>query len=121
MGFVAQQIAREKKLQGSKCERCGYVDFPPIRACPQCGPAYTQEVKPIELPTVGTVITWTKLQVAPKGFPSPLFHCVIDVGNVKLLGTVQGVESLQVGEKLMIVEDVSGKFPFIFCRPPKSP
>lgn len=117
MGSVVQQITREKKLQGSKCKRCGYVGFPPIRACPQCGPKYVEQVKPMVLPTVGTVVIWTKLQVAPKGFPSPLLHCVLDLGNVKLLGTVWGVEKIQVGEKLMIVEDVSGKFPFIFSRP----
>lgn len=66
---------------------------------------------------MGTVVTWAKLQVAPKGFPSPLLHCVLDLGNVKLLGTVQGTVEIIIGEKLVVVEDTTGRFPFVFSRP----
>jgi uncharacterized OB-fold protein len=117
MGSVAQQIVREKKLLGSKCERCQYVSYPAMGVCPKCGPRYAEQVKPTELPTMGAVVTWAKLQVAPKGFPSPLLHCVLDLGNVKLLGTVQGTEEIRIGEKMVITEDPSGRFPFVFSRP----
>ena len=119
MAVMAEQLAREKRLQGSKCERCGSVSFPALSVCPNCGPAYAKEVFSTELPTMGTVVTWTRLQVAPKGFPSPLLHCVLDVGAVKILGTVQGASSIENGDRLLIAEDQNGKFPFIFCRPAK--
>jgi uncharacterized OB-fold protein len=107
---------REKRLFGSKCGRCGYVSFPAMTICPRCGPMYVKEVKPTELPLMGAAITWTKLQVAPKGFPSPLTHCVVDLGGVKVIGTVQGSLEVQGGEILEVVEDPSGRFPFVFSR-----
>ena len=117
MGSVAEQMVHEKKLQGSKCDRCGYVCFPAISVCPKCGPGYVEQVKLTELPTTGTVITWTKLRVAPKSFPSPLLHCILDLGIVKILGTVQGTEEIRLREKMAIMEDTSGRFPYVFCRP----
>jgi uncharacterized OB-fold protein len=116
MTSVVQQETGEKRLYGSRCSRCGYVSFPAMTVCPKCGPAYSKEVKPIELPSVGTVITWTKLQVAPKGFPSPLVHCIVDLGMVNIIGTVQGTSEIRSGEKMAIVKDPTGKFPFIFSR-----
>ena len=117
MASVVQQETREKRLIGSRCDRCGSVSFPAMTVCRKCGPTYSKQVKPVELPSIGTVITWTKLQVAPKGFPSPLVHSVIDVGGVKIIGTVQGAPEIQCGEKLVIVEDPSRRFPFALSRP----
>lgn len=117
MGSVAEQIVHEKKLQGSKCDRCDYICFPAISVCPKCGPAYVGQVTLTELPTTGTVVTWTKLRVAPKGFPSPLLHCVLDLGSVRILGTAQGTETIQIGDKMVVAEDTSGRFPYVFCRP----
>ena len=121
MAAMAEQMAKEKKLQGSKCGRCGAVTFPALVVCPNCGPAYAGEVHSTELPTTGKVITWTILHLAPKGFPSPLLQCVLDVGAVRILGTVLASEGIQNGEILMIAEDPNGKFPFVFCRLPKHP
>ena len=115
MGSVVDQIIHEKKLQGSKCARCSYVCFPAISVCPKCGPAFVEHVRLAELPSKGTVITWTQLRVAPKGFPSPLLHCVLDLGIVKILGTVQRTDEVRIGEKMVIVEDASGRFPYVFC------
>jgi uncharacterized OB-fold protein len=116
MAPVVQEGIREKRLFGSKCGRCGYISFPAMTLCPKCGPTYVKEVKPTELPSMGAAITWTKLQVAPKGFPSPLIHCVVDLSGVKIIGTVQGSLEIQGGENLAVVEDPSGRFPFVFSR-----
>jgi uncharacterized OB-fold protein len=70
-------------------------------------------VKPLELPKVGTVVTWTRLQVAPKGFPSPIVHCVVDLGGVKIAGTVGGPTEIRSGQKAGVFEDPTGRFPFI--------
>jgi uncharacterized OB-fold protein len=82
---------------------------------------HSEKVKAHELPSEGTVTTWTKLHVAPKGFPLPLLHCVLDLGGVKILGTVQGNHVIQIGDRLMIVEDPTGQFPFVFKRPTTLP
>lgn len=117
MASVVQQETREKKLYGSECSRCGYVSFPAMTVCAKCGPTYSKEVKPVELPSVGTAVTWTKLQVAPKGFPSPLVHCIVDLEGVKIIGTVQGTSEIRSDEKMLIVKDPTGKFPFVLSRP----
>src|SRR5271157_5598348 len=117
MASMIEQVAREKKLKGSKCTLCGTVNFPPLRICGKCGPRHAAETQSIELPTIGEVVTWTKLRVAPMGFPSPLIQCVLDLGIVKILGTVQGVAELENGVKLVTSEDPSGRFPFVLRRP----
>jgi uncharacterized OB-fold protein len=117
MATVVQQEVHGKKLYGSKCFRCGYVSFPAQAICPRCGPFRSTEVKTFELPERGTVVTWTQLKVAPKGFPSPLSHCVLDLGCVKIVGTIQGCPDTRKDEKLIIVEDQSAKFPYAFAHP----
>jgi uncharacterized OB-fold protein len=114
MASVTKQMIHEKKLQGSKCDKCGYVSFPAMKVCAKCGPTYAERVKPIEIPTFGTVVTWAGLRVAPRGFPSPLLHCVLDLGSVKILGTVQGTPGIRIGDKLVTADDPSGRFPFVF-------
>jgi uncharacterized OB-fold protein len=116
-----QQETGEKRLRGSKCDRCGRIAFPAMAVCPKCGPTHPGTVQPVELPSAGTVVTWTVLHVAPKGFPSPLVHCILDLGGVKILGTFQGSPEIQSGEVLRIVEDPTGKFPFVFTRPTAKP
>ena len=120
MAAMVEQVTREKKLKGSKCGRCGTVNFPAVRVCAKCGPEHALEMQVFELPTIGRAITWTKLRVAPKGFPSPLIECVVDMGVVKILGTVQGISELANGMKLMTSEDPSGRFPFILSQPSDS-
>ena len=117
MAAMIEQVTREKKLKGSKCKLCGTVNFPPVPVCGKCGPRHAAEMQPLELPTIGQVVTWTNLRVAPKGFPSPLTQCVLDLGVAKIFGTVQGSFELVNGMKLMTTEDPSGRFPFILCRP----
>lgn len=53
MGSIAEQVVHEKKLQGSKCEICGYVCFPATSVCPKCGPQNANHVKLTELPSKG--------------------------------------------------------------------
>jgi uncharacterized OB-fold protein len=114
---MVEQVAREKKLKGSKCKVCGTVNFPTVLVCGRCGPQAASEMQPFELPSVGQVVTWTKLRVAPKGFPSPLVQCVLDLRVVKILGTVHGASEVQNGIRLMTSEDPTGQFPFILCPP----
>ena len=116
MATVAQQETGEKRLRGSRCDLCGRIAFPPMAVCPGCGPTHSGAVRQVELPSRGTVVTWTVLHVAPKGFPSPLLHCVLDLGGMKILGTLQGSPEIQSGEVLSIVEDPTERFPFVFTR-----
>ncbi len=107
-------MAREKTLHSSKCDRCGLMSFPPMIVCPKCGPDFMKEVKQAELPSLGIVVTWTKVHVTPPGFPSPLLMCIADFG-VNMLGTLHGNPEIQEGDKVRIIEDPSGKLPFQFA------
>ncbi|MCP5192042.1 MAG: OB-fold domain-containing protein [Pseudomonadales bacterium] len=55
--------AKKPALLGSRCDRCGIASFPAARSCMACG---SQEVTVEELPSRGTLWTWTVQQFMPK-------------------------------------------------------
>lgn len=50
-------------LIGSRCSLCGAVTFPQAPGCPRCGETQMQE---FDLPTRGTLYTWTTQEFLPK-------------------------------------------------------
>lgn len=63
-------------LLGSRCGRCGHVDFPPAAACLSCR---ADEVHPIDLGNEGTLFCETTVHV-----PTPRFPAGYSVGYVTL-------------------------------------
>lgn len=53
--------AEEPKLIGGRCTGCAAVTFPTQSRCPRCS---TPTMEDIELPTEGTLVSWTT-----QGFP----------------------------------------------------
>ena len=61
----AREIPQRYRFEGARCRACGKVAFPPRRVCPGChGEAFDACV----LPDEGTLVTWTVIHVAPRGF-----------------------------------------------------
>jgi uncharacterized OB-fold protein len=50
-------------LIGSQCSSCGAVTFPQAPGCPRCGEA---QMAAFNLPTLGTLYTWTTQEFLPK-------------------------------------------------------
>lgn len=63
-------------LLGSRCGRCGHVDFPPAGACLSCR---TEDVHPIDLGSEGTLFCETTVHL-----PTPRFAAGHPVGYVTL-------------------------------------
>ena len=53
--------SEDPKLIGSRCDDCGTVTFPVQSRCPRCS---TTTMSDLELPTEGTLVSWTT-----QGFP----------------------------------------------------
>jgi uncharacterized protein len=53
--------ADEPKLIGARCTECAAVTFPSQSRCPRCS---TSSMEDLELPTRGTLVSWTT-----QGFP----------------------------------------------------
>lgn len=50
-------------LLGARCRLCGARTFPAASGCPRCG---EEEMEAVELPTRGTLYTWTTQEFLPK-------------------------------------------------------
>ena len=78
---MATQIAIDERLFtwpsddphliGSKCADCGNVAFPQQSGCARC---MSTEMEPIELPTRGTLWTWTTQGFRPKSQPDGFYR-----------------------------------------------
>jgi len=58
-------------LLGSRCSDCGCVTFPQQSGCPRCN---SVEMHMVELPTHGTLWTWTTQGFRPKSAPEGIYR-----------------------------------------------
>ena len=97
---TVQRIWRFKnrliKLTASKCRKCGYVSYPPKKACPKCG---SRDVSLVELPRKGKVLTYTVLNVPIKGFNGPIIIALIKLGEATIMSEIIDVspEDVNIG------------------------
>ena len=96
--------AEHPALLGSRCG-CGVTTFPSQSNCPRCG----DEMEHVELPTRGTLWTWTTQGFRPKGPPEGYYlgpetdedFVPYFIGYVELPGHCK-VESRLVGDAFEI-------------------
>jgi len=74
---------RGKRFTTTKCQKCGYVAFPPRVVCPECN---SEDLEWVDLPTRGKVVYFTE-EVAgvPLGFEPPLIHALIALSDGRKL------------------------------------
>lgn len=94
------------RLLGGKCQRCGYVNFPPSerRICIRCG--YTRFDR-VALAHRGKIHTYTVAYVLPPGFnetPLPMIIADLDDGvRHRALGTEMKPEQIKIGLEVELV------------------
>lgn len=76
------------RLVGSRCDDCGTTTFPTVGGCARCTGA---NLSAVELPTTGTLWSWTIQGFLPKNPPyagteTPLTFVPYGVGYVELPG-----------------------------------
>ncbi|MCS6787752.1 MAG: zinc ribbon domain-containing protein [Aigarchaeota archaeon] len=79
---------KEGKLVGMECEGCGQRTIPPLGFCTKC---MSHDVKFVEAPQVGTVLTWTTdpegikwVFVCFEGFEGGVFHRFVGDGEPRV-------------------------------------
>ena len=106
------------RLLGSTCADCGRTEFPVKDSCPACG---SEAVEARELPSRGTLWTWTVQRFMPKspynsGETMETFK-PYGVGYVELPGAVRvegrltesDTDKLRIGMEMDVVFDVWNK------------
>lgn len=97
----------ELRLVGGKCTACGVTAFPQRAGCPRCGAPMGE----VELPTTGTVWSWTVQRIgvkAPYAGPTPFEPYVVayvDLGELKVEAPLFGrpVDGWTIGDAVRLV------------------
>ena len=86
---------------GFKCSKCGKVHYPKHGRCLNCKNYQFEE---INLPSEGSLVTYTILKAPPTGIDkSSLYLGIIDLGEVRYTGQIEvdNPNELQIGMKLI--------------------
>ena len=71
------------RLISTHCRQCGRVSFPPKPLCRSC---WSEDIDWIDLPSSGTLYSFTRVHVVPRAF---LTDALYDIGIVDLLNGVR--------------------------------
>lgn len=93
------------RLEASKCEKCGHVNFPPRLVCPECK---EKKFTTVVLSNEGKIVTFTVVRVAADRFSKevPMAVGIIEVDHgVRLTAQIADVEpeELAIGQKVRLV------------------
>jgi scaffold protein (connect acetoacetyl-CoA thiolase and HMG-CoA synthase) len=91
--------AREGRLTGVRCRKCGELAIPPKELCPAC---HERAWEPVPLTGEGTIASYTVIRVAPRGRAGETPYAIAAVQlkeGVSLLGRVVDIplERLKIG------------------------
>ncbi|MFX0122453.1 MAG: Zn-ribbon domain-containing OB-fold protein [Candidatus Hodarchaeota archaeon] len=102
----------EKVPIGYKCQNCSKVHYPRHGRCLQCK---HQDFVEVELPSIGSLVTYTILKAPPTGIQkSSLLLGIIDLGEVRYTGQLEvEINEIKLGMKLKAtwkpVREINGK------------
>lgn len=93
---------QRERVMGTRCRTCGARYFPP-RA--DCCKSLDSDMEWVDLPGIGTLLTYSTLSYAPTGFGEDLPYtiAVVDFGSVKVFGRLDrslSAESITIGMRL---------------------
>jgi len=91
---------RERKIKyrliGGKCKTCNRSFYPPRKVCPYCS---SREVEEILLPRKGKILSYTIINVPPKGFEkySPYVIAIVELENgARVLAQLTDIDENEV-------------------------
>ncbi|MBN2124638.1 MAG: Zn-ribbon domain-containing OB-fold protein [Deltaproteobacteria bacterium] len=110
----------EGKVEGTKCNKCGLVFFPPRADCYQC---LSSDMEWFEVSGTGKLLTYSKLEYGPVGFENDLPYSIalLDYGDYKVFGRLAGElseDEIRVGMELKTVANKlpSGQINYVFQK-----
>jgi 3-oxoacyl-[acyl-carrier protein] reductase len=102
------EALREGKLEGTKCNKCSTLYYPPRANCKEC---LTDEfIEPVEFSGEGKVLSFSEIHVPPAGFErfAPYTVTVVDLKEGgRIVAWVEDVtEPLAIGEDVLVKPEV---------------
>jgi uncharacterized protein len=96
---------RYYRLLGNKCEKCQAEFFPPVNICRACK---SIELKPLEMPTQGKILSYTLQKESVPGFEEqePMTFGLVELSNgARLVAQIVDYpyETLKIGSKVKAV------------------
>jgi uncharacterized OB-fold protein len=93
------------RLEADKCNKCGFVAFPPRLICPECG---NKSFDALQLKPEGTILTYTIIRVAAEAFDTqtPFAVAVIEtVDGARLTAQVVDCspDEVDIGKKVKLM------------------
>jgi scaffold protein (connect acetoacetyl-CoA thiolase and HMG-CoA synthase) len=87
----AREIPQRYRMEASRCRTCQKVAFPPRLSCSSCR---GESFEPVTLPEQGTLVTWTVVHVAPRGFSgqTPYIVGIVELGGVRVTAQIVDTE-----------------------------
>jgi len=92
------------RVMGTRCRTCGARYFPPRADCCR---SLDSDMEWVDLPGMGTLLTYSTLSYAPTGFGEDLPYtiAVVDFGSVRVFGRLDRTlpaESISIGMRLKL-------------------
>ena len=90
------------QLVTTSCGRCGRIDWPPRRFCPEC---VWDEFTWVELPREGTVHGFSIQEAGlPEGFVAPRVFAIVKVGAARIFAPIAGpgASAVHVGARVRL-------------------
>ena len=111
-----REVPQRYRLEASKCNGCGKINFPPRLVCPKCG---KREFETIRLSDEGKILTYTIIRVGSDIFSreTPYAVAIIETTDgAKLMAMIADtkLDEVSIGKKVKMVfrkiqdEGVSG-------------
>ena len=111
-----REVPQRYRLEASKCNGCGKINFPPRLVCPKCG---KREFETIRLSDEGKILTYTIIRVGSDIFSreTPYAVAIIETTEgAKLMAMIAdtALDEVSIGKKVKMVfrkiqdEGVSG-------------
>lgn len=108
------------KVMGTRCKACGRVFFPPRADCYEC---LGSDMEWFEISGPGTLVAYSMLRYAPKGFDEDLPYCIalLDYGDYKVFGRIDTsipMDELQAGIQMRTVANhlPNGQLNYVFQK-----
>ncbi len=101
-----RRIPYRYRLEGTKCETCGRVFFPPRSVCPHC--RRKGKIVPMKFSGKGRIYSYTTVYVAPEGYernvPYVLAIVELDEG-ARVTGEIVDAkeEDVEMGKRVEVV------------------
>jgi uncharacterized OB-fold protein len=99
------KFMNEGKLMAGRCKKCGEIHFPPRQLCDEC---LSNEFEWIPIPTLGKLLTYTIIHIAPAQFQSMTPYAIGIIGldnGLKIPGMIKkaSIDKIEITMPLSIV------------------